>query len=183
MKILKFLFFFFALLFFSENSQAQSWTYVSSPRGNFSFQFPTLNYIQKDTLDLLFYDNQVDSLLGLEVQYLSNAQMIQNDSLFTIYLNQNNGDTLRAVGSFMLSLTNGQLVSIQNIAPTNNNPKGLEIGIEYEGETTGNNLMFTRIYYSNNRFTAFSTTSKSSDAVRLGIYKTSFFNSISFAQP
>jgi hypothetical protein len=55
--------------------------------------------------------------------------------------------------------------------------------IELAGETSGNNLMFSRIYYSNGKFTAFTTSSLSSDAIRLEIYKTAFFNSISFAQP
>jgi hypothetical protein len=183
MKILKSLFFFIAVLFLSESSRAQSWTSVSSARGNFSFQLPSSSYTQKDTLNTLFYDFKVDTLLGLDVHHMSNVQMIQNDSLFTIYLNQNSGDTLRAVGSLMLTLTNGQLVSIQNISPTSNNPKGLEIGIQLAGETSGNNLMFSRIYYSNGKFTAFTTLSLSSDAIRLGIYKTAFFNSISFAQP
>jgi hypothetical protein len=83
----------------------------------------------------------------------------------------------------MLTLTKGQLVSIQNISPTSYNPKGLEIGIQLAGETSGNDLMFSRIYYSNSKFSAFTATGLSSDAIRLGIYKTSFFNSISFAQP
>jgi hypothetical protein len=87
MKILKILFFFFALLFLSESSQAQNWTYVNSARGNFSFQMPSGSYTQKDTLNTLIYDYKVDSLLILDVLYKSNVQMIQNDSLFTIYLN------------------------------------------------------------------------------------------------
>jgi hypothetical protein len=109
--------------------------------------------------------------------------MIQNDSLFTVFLNQNYGDTLRAIGSLMLTLTNGQLVSIQNIVATGNNPNGIEIGIEFPSERSSNNLMFSRIYYQYNKFTSFTASSLSSDIIRLGIHKTTFFNSISFSQP
>jgi hypothetical protein len=80
----------------------------------------------------------------------------------------------------MLILTNGQLVSIQNLSPAGNIPSGLEIGISYTSDQTGDGLMFSRIYYINERFTSFTIGSVGSDAYRLSIYKTSFFNSINF---
>jgi hypothetical protein len=180
MKILKSLFFFIAVLFLSESSRAQSWTSVSSSRGNFSFQLPSSDYTQRDTLNTLFYTKQIDTLLSIQVIYIDNVIANLSDSLWTALLSQNNGDTLRAMGGFMLVMTQGTLVSIQNLTPTSNNPKGIEIGFQCQGESVENNIIVSRIYFKNGRFTAFTIGSLQSDVIRLGVYKTSFFNSINF---
>ena len=183
MKILKSLLLTLLLLAATEYANGQSWTTVNSTRGNFSFQLPNNNYTSKDSLNVLFYNYQVDTVLTIVTHYIDNAYMVQNDSLFTVLLNQNYGDSLRAVGGLMLLLTNGQLQSIQDINPTSYNPKGIEIGFNYVADQTGDGLLFSRIFYKNGKFTAFTISSIGSDSVRLGVYKTTFFNSIDFSQP
>lgn len=160
--------------------QAPGWSTVSSTRGGFNFQFPNGTYIQKDTLSTLYYGRSIDTLLSLNVHYIDDVYTVQNDSLWGVLLNQNNGDTLRAVGTLMLILTNGQLLSIQNLSPTNTTPQGLEIGISLATDQTGAGFIFSRIYYHGGRFTAFTASSIDSDILRLGSYKTTFFNSINF---
>ena len=183
MKIIKHVILTLLLLAITEYAHAQSWTTVNATRGNFAFQLPNSNYTSKDSLDMLLYNYPVDTVLTLVTHYIENAYMVQNDSLFTILLNQNSGDSLRAIGSLMLLIANGQLVSIQDITPTTYNPKGIEIGFNYVADQTGDGLLFSRIFYKNGKFTAFTISSIGSDANRLGLYKTTFFNSINFAQP
>jgi hypothetical protein len=153
---------------------------IISPRGNFSFNFPSGTYTQYDTLTTLFYASNVDTLLTLQTHFVGNVTINSTDSIWTTLLNQNSNDTLRAMGAFMLVMSNGQLSSIQNINPTINNPKGVELSFICAGEADENNLVFTRLYLKNGQFYAFTAASVQSDIIRLGTYKTTFFNSINF---
>ena len=182
MKILKKILIIAFVLQITEGVNAQTWANISSTRGSFNFQLPGNNFISKDTLGVLFYNYQVDTALTLDTHYIDDAVMIQNDALFTSLLNQNSGDSLRAVSGMMLLLTNGQLVSIQNLVATSSYPKGIEIGFTYKSDMSADGLIFSRIFYKNNKFTSFSINGAASDAVRIGLYKTTFFNSINFPQ-
>ncbi|NJN33485.1 MAG: hypothetical protein HC817_03730 [Saprospiraceae bacterium] len=160
-----------------------NWFNVLAPRGNFSFQMPQSGYNQRDTLSTLFYSLEIDTLLSLQVHHIGNVhtEMPVSDPVWQQLLNQNGGDTLRAVGAMMLLLTNGTLEGIQNITASGAQPPGIEIGIKYPSEKiAGNDLLISRIYYQAGKFVAFTLTSTEGDAVRLGSYKTSFFNSIYF---
>ena len=155
-----------------------SWQTIFSSRGNFSFQ--TLStYIQRDTLSTLYYAAQLDTL-GLQVHFIDNSTLISNDATFTALITQNAGDTLRAIAQFMINLTNGQLVSIQNLGTVGTMPTGLEFGILMPSELNANMYMFTRLFRRYNRFYAFTATSTQTDISRLTTYKTTFFNSINF---
>ena len=163
-----------------EQTTTNNWPQVTSIRGSFKFSFPNNTYSTIDTLNTLFYVKQVDTLLSLQVHYINNVAVSTTDSVWTVLLSQNNNDTLRAMGGFMLILANGQLTSIQNLNPAGNNPKGLEISMVCPGESVENNIIFSRLYLQNGRFHAFTAGSLASDVVRLGAYKTTFFNSITF---
>jgi hypothetical protein len=174
-------------LFFSTIATAQTpvpttvnWPQITAARGNFKFGFPSTTYTAIDTLNTLIYSKQVDTLLSLQVHYVNNVTVSTTDSVWAVLLSQNNNDTLRAMGGFMLVLANGQLTSIQNLNPAGNNPKGLEISMICPGESTESNLIFSRLFLQNGRFHAFTVGSLASDVIRLGTYKTTFFNSISF---
>ena len=165
-------------LFCFEVLNAQTWTTVNASRGNFSFQI--LNTFAKfDTLSTLLYSANQDSL-GIQVHFIDSASVINNDANFTSLISENQGDTLRAIAAFMISLTNGQLVSIQNLGAVGTMPKGLEVGIKFKAELPDNIIMFSRIYRRYNRFYAFTATSIEPDLTRLGNYKNTFFNSINF---
>lgn len=163
--------------------QTSNWSTITSPRGNFQFSFPNSIYSTIDTLNTLFYVKDVDTLLSIQVHYINNVTVSTTDSLWTVLLTQNNNDTLRAMGGFMLVLANGQLTSIQDLNPVGNNPKGIEISMKCPGENAPNNIIYSRLYLQNGRFHAFSVGSVEGDVDRLNIYKTTFFNSINFALP
>lgn len=183
MKIFKLLLLTLLLLVVTEHIKAQSWTTISATRGNFQFKFPSNTYSITDTLNTLFYTYEVDSLISVQVHYLGIANINTTDSVWTTLLSQNNGDTLRAMVGYMLVLTNGQIASIQNIVPTPYNPKGIDFSIVAPSEKVESQIIHSRLYYQGGRFYAFTVVSVESDVIRLGTYKTTFFNSIYFAAP
>lgn len=186
MKMIKYKLFSFIAFIFCVNiviGQTSNWSTIMSPRGNFQFSFPNNIYTTIDTLNTIFYVKDVDTILSIQVHYINNVTVSTTDSVWTMLLAQNNNDTLRAMGGFMLVLANGQLTSIQDLNSVGNNPKGIEISMTCPGENAANNVIFSRLYLQNGRFHAFSVGSVENDVDRLNIYKTIFFNSINFSLP
>ena len=174
-------------LSFSSNIVAQNlipppsgWSNISSNRGSFNFHMPVASAtFQKDTLGVLFYHNEIDTILGLQTHYIDGVSTVTTDSVWQVLLAQNNSDTLRAFAGLCIIFTNGQLSSIQDLNPTALNPKGVEFSITMPEQESVSEVMFTRIYYHNGRFFAFTANGVQSDINRLNNYKNNLFNSIS----
>ena len=178
-----------ACVFFSTIASAQTpdpveenWTQVTPIRGNFKFSFPSNIHGFIDTLNSLLYSKEIDTILNLQVYYIDNVttNVAETDVVWQNILNQNSGDTLRSFAGVMLLLSEGTLEGIQDLPQNGNKPRGVEVGIRSPNDGISNYMMVSRIYYYNRKFLIFTASSTPNDNVRLGLYKTSFFNSIIF---
>jgi hypothetical protein len=157
----------------AKSLQAQSWqTFTISP--SITFQLPNTP-AEYDTLNMKFYSLEIDSTLNFQVHRLDSANFAF-DSLFITVLNDSSENVLDMYAKGLLYLTNGSLVSIEDI--TTNNIAGKEVGILYNDPGYGEVYTFTRYYFYNNIFVSFSLTCHQDVINYATDLKDDFFDSI-----
>jgi hypothetical protein len=165
----------------SVQAQTTNWVAINNPIDKYSFSLPG-KPLMKDTLQVRFYSYQVDSLLSFQVHQLNNAELepnVNRSQVLEAALQQSNNDTLRAMIRLMLSTSNADLLSIEDVLVSSK--KGIEAGILYKETDTNNpSVSFIRLFYFNKRFISFNVSGTKNDIMRLQNNKTIFFNSISF---
>jgi hypothetical protein len=186
-KINRYLLLLALLLACMANSYAQGgWVSVIAPRGGFAFQMPEQPSVT-DTLDLLSYIHQPDTNTSLQAHYIDKALIEENSEDFNNFLQQAEGDTLRAMGIFMITAAEAELVSSEDIVIYQNGIpiRGLEIGMRVRQAETSvdeNDIYtFTRIYYlGGSRFYGFTISGMQLDLLQIMELRNIFFGSIQF---
>jgi hypothetical protein len=200
MKYYKFLFLFLCLQCVGKFQLiAQSnWTTINSTRGNFQFSFPQ-NVIPIDTLNLLsYFTNMEDSTIVFQVNFIDSVYISGNDELQT-YL----ADPARQSSAAQRTLSNTCYVdsietvlvtyaqmyqqttegTIEGFVTSDYQPcyiRGKELTIRHPNLSgdEGYNFVFTRYYYWNSKFLAFTVTGPEEKLSQLYAYKNQFFDSI-----
>lgn len=177
-----------------------SWMTVNSSRGNFRFSFPQ-DAQSNDTLGLLsYFANGGDSTLALQVNFIDSVSISGNDEMQT-YLSTTFGangtaqQTLSGTSPCYVDSIESVLVTyaqmyqqttagtIEGFTTTDYQPcyiRGKELTIRHpalSGEA-GYYFVFTRYYYWNSRFLAFTVTGPEEKLSQLYAYKNQLFDSI-----
>lgn len=154
------------------------WVTVDNAATHARFDLPT-NPAIVDSLHLTLYNGSVDSLLSLQVHVFDSAYLNTEEQLLSTALQENEGDTLRAIAHLIIFATNSEILSIENITVDEKN--GLEIGINYLTLVSDiPTFTFMRYFLFNGKFIVFSIAGSQDDVPRLLSYKDTFFNSINF---
>jgi hypothetical protein len=184
---------------------AQSWVTINSPRGNFSFSFPT-SVPAYDTLSLLSYINILpgDSTISFQVNYIEGVYISGNDELQN-YLSVKFGinsagstgtssgtssttdctvDSIEAVLTTYAQMyqvtTQG---TIEGLVASDYTPcviRGKELTIRHPNLTgdSGYYFAFTRYFYWGTKFLAFTVSGPEEKLVNIQSYKNQLFSSI-----
>jgi len=168
----------FIFLAASTNASAQGWVTIENEAVKVRFDLPSDPAIA-DSLHLTLYNGSVDSLLTLQVHVFDSAYLNTEEELLSVALQENEGDTLRAIAQLILFATNSELLNIEDINVNERN--GLEMGINYLTLISDvPTFTFMRYFLFNNKFIVFSIAGSQDDVPRLLSYKDTFFNSINF---
>lgn len=187
------LLFFFCLIDTSLKAQA-NWVTINSSRGNFRFSFPH-DAQAKDTLGLLsYFDNLEDSTVAFQVNLIDSVYISGNDELQN-YLStfrssaQPNSDPCYVDSIEAVLVTYAQMYqqttegTIEGFVTSNYQPcfiRGKELTIRHPNLSGdgGYYFVFTRYYYWNSRFLAFTVTGPEEKLNQLYAYKNQLFDSI-----
>lgn len=163
----------------SKNTIAQDWIEHHNENCNVAFSLPT-DALIIDSLHTTMYSSEVDSFLSVQVHLFDSAYLNADEALLSAALEENEGDTLRAIAQLFLYATNSELLSLEEVANNMGDP-GLEIGLDYLTlQSDFPTLTFIRYFLFNHKFIAFSITGSEDDVPRLMSYKDLFFDSINF---
>jgi hypothetical protein len=165
------------LIFTSSNSKAQSWSAYNSPNGQFSFELPGAPLVI-DSLNVLFYSYDQDSIIGLQVHYIENVELDPEQAYLTQFIGENNGGILDIFVKTMLYFTGGKIISLQKIIPVGTTIQGIEVGVEYLENTDEEYISFMRFYYWDKKFLTLNGTATKKDILQLYLFKERFFNSL-----
>ena len=179
------------VLLFYHSGKCQ-WTNISSSRGNFSFSFPQAAS-PYDTLGLLTYITTPigDSTITFQVNFMDSVYMSGNDEILPIdrsgSINPNKGDdpcyvdVLPTYANMYQITTEG---TIEGFVTSDYSPchiRGKELTIRHEelSGLGGYYFAFTRYFYWDQKFLAFTVTGPQKKLSEIYSYKNKLFSSIS----
>lgn len=163
----------------AQSNPSANWLTFSGPSNRFTFKMPNSGLVV-DTLNLWTRAADIDSLISMQViacdSVISSAAT--PDSLFTLALNQANGDTLIAFAQMAVISTGGLLVELVDTVLIGGK-RVVDLGIEIPGGPPQNaSLFFQRTFVIGRRFVSMSIFGYSSDLQRLVAYKQDFYSSL-----
>ena len=167
---------------------AQSWVSISAPRGNFSFSFPAAT-TPLDTLGLLSYNYVLptDTTICFQVHFMDSVPISGSPDLQAMLdsaQNLNTGDTIGEVLNVYAQLfqqfTSG---TVEGFTDTTyqSRIRGEDLAILHPSLSAGDStyyFAFTRYYYYNSKFLAFTLTGPQPKLSVLNGYKNQLFASI-----
>lgn len=168
------------------------WTSIGSSRGSFSFALPA--YVTPlDTLNLLSYTYvpPTDSSICFQVHYMDQVPVSGNPDLQSYLGNTTTSSTapqstdtiattLNVYAQLFQQFTSGTIEGFDSVS-YQSRIRGEELTIRHPdpfGDTTVHYFAFTRYYYYNSRFVAFTVTGPEAELTTLYAYKNQFFSSI-----
>lgn len=180
---------------------SQSWTTINSSRGNFSFSFPA-SASPYDTLSVLSYNYVTSDTVAFQVNYIASAAVMGNADLNS-YLEDVFGfsdpnsfvdstattqpcyiDSIEAVlvvyaTMYQLS-TNATIEGFMRSDYSTCNVRGKELTLRYPSPSGDSTycFAFTRYFYWNSKFLAFTVSGPEAKLSELYAYKNSLFSSI-----
>jgi hypothetical protein len=164
---------------------AQTWVSITPPRGNFSFSLPAFT-APLDTLSLLSYNYVLptDSTISFQVHYMDGVPVAGNTDLQTYLGGAGSADTITQVldvyGSLFQQFTSG---TIEGFVDTTyqSRIRGETLTVLHpglNGDSATQYFAFTRYYYYNSKFVAFTLMGPQSEVAVLNGYKNQLFSSI-----
>lgn len=178
-QLFSFIYFFIGSILITGKVYSQpNWVSVTDTTLRVQFDLPVAPTLV-DSLHTTQYFGGVDTLLTIQVFVFDSAYFDAGDVLLQTALQQNAGDTLRAIAQLLLFATNSELVSINDLMINGRN--GLEVGINYLTLTTEvPTLTFIQYFLFDNKLALFSIAGSKDDIPRLIAYRGTFFSSINF---
>jgi hypothetical protein len=171
----------------SAGLRAQTWVSITAPRGNFSFSFPAAT-TPLDTLGLLSYNYVLptDSTICFQVHFMDSVPISANpdlqamlDTSSTLNTGDTVGEVLNVYAQLFQQFTGG---NIEGFTDTTYYSKirGEDLTIlhpDLSGDST-QYFAFTRYFYYNSKFLAFTLTGPQPKLSVLNGYKNQLFASI-----